>query len=261
MVERLVGSCPVSERRACRVLCVPRATYRYRSCLDPRTELRMRIREIAQTILEPTNVTKTVVCVDDLLPCSARLCRGHRTTSRSSRRATSGCSPLHCCSIKDQFYEWDQRRRAKIFDDSMLQQQLEVAQVKLAALQGFDQTSLTSHLGNVSGNTQDFHSFSLNVLGPSVSGLSTTTSQPNIQVVNTGDLQTTSPAAGSTTPSTVQDDKLVSTINPQTVQPIKTVNQTARRGNASRSSYGRYIRILGSVGSCFERATGAPVAA
>ncbi len=34
---------------ACRVLCVARATYRYRSHLDPRTELRMRIREIAQT--------------------------------------------------------------------------------------------------------------------------------------------------------------------------------------------------------------------
>jgi hypothetical protein len=37
------------ERRACRVLRVPRATHRYRSCLDPRTELRMRIREIAQS--------------------------------------------------------------------------------------------------------------------------------------------------------------------------------------------------------------------
>ena len=49
MVERLVESYLVSERRAaCRVLRVPRATYRYRSCLDPRTELRMRIREIAQ---------------------------------------------------------------------------------------------------------------------------------------------------------------------------------------------------------------------
>lgn len=48
MLERLVRSFQVSERRACRVLCVPRATYRYRSCLDPRTELQMRIREIAQ---------------------------------------------------------------------------------------------------------------------------------------------------------------------------------------------------------------------
>ncbi len=43
-----MGSFQVSERRACRVLCVPRATSRYRSCLDPRIELRMRIREIAQ---------------------------------------------------------------------------------------------------------------------------------------------------------------------------------------------------------------------
>jgi putative transposase len=48
MVERLVGSSLVSKRQACRVLRVPRATYRYRSYLDPRTELRMRILEIAQ---------------------------------------------------------------------------------------------------------------------------------------------------------------------------------------------------------------------
>ena len=48
MVERLVESYLVSVRRACRVLRPERATYRYHSCLDPRTELRMRIREIAQ---------------------------------------------------------------------------------------------------------------------------------------------------------------------------------------------------------------------
>ena len=49
MVEHLAGSYCVSERRACKVLCVARVTYRYRSQLDPRTELRMRIREIAQS--------------------------------------------------------------------------------------------------------------------------------------------------------------------------------------------------------------------
>ena len=47
MVDRLMSSYGASERHACRVLCVTRGTYRYRSCLDPRTELRMRIREIA----------------------------------------------------------------------------------------------------------------------------------------------------------------------------------------------------------------------
>ena len=38
----------VSERHACKVLRVPRATYRYRSCADPRVELRLRIRELAR---------------------------------------------------------------------------------------------------------------------------------------------------------------------------------------------------------------------
>ncbi len=47
-VDHLVSCYRVSERRACRVLCVTRGTYRYRSYCDPRTELRMRIREIAQ---------------------------------------------------------------------------------------------------------------------------------------------------------------------------------------------------------------------
>jgi len=48
MVEHLASTYQVGERHACRVLYVARATYRYRSHLDPRTELRMRIREIAQ---------------------------------------------------------------------------------------------------------------------------------------------------------------------------------------------------------------------
>jgi putative transposase len=49
VVEYLHGSYRVSERRACRVARLNRGTFRYRSHKDPRTELRMRIREIAQT--------------------------------------------------------------------------------------------------------------------------------------------------------------------------------------------------------------------
>ena len=48
MVEYLHDSYRVSERRACRVARMHRATFRYRSYRDPRAELRMRIREIAQ---------------------------------------------------------------------------------------------------------------------------------------------------------------------------------------------------------------------
>lgn len=39
----------VSERRACRVIAQPRSTHRYTSCKDPRSDLRQRMREIAQT--------------------------------------------------------------------------------------------------------------------------------------------------------------------------------------------------------------------
>jgi putative transposase len=48
VVEYLHGSYRVSERRACRIARMNRATFRYRSYRDPRKELRMRIREIAQ---------------------------------------------------------------------------------------------------------------------------------------------------------------------------------------------------------------------
>ena len=49
VVEYLHGSYRVSERRACQVARLNRGTFRSHSHKDPRTELRMRIREIAQT--------------------------------------------------------------------------------------------------------------------------------------------------------------------------------------------------------------------
>src|SRR6202161_4644205 len=48
VVDYLHGSYRVSERRACRVARLNRGTFRYRGHKDPRTALRMRIREIAQ---------------------------------------------------------------------------------------------------------------------------------------------------------------------------------------------------------------------
>src|SRR5260221_5585677 len=48
VVEYLHGSYRVSERRACSVTRLNRGTFRYRGHQDPRTALRMRIREIAQ---------------------------------------------------------------------------------------------------------------------------------------------------------------------------------------------------------------------
>ena len=48
VVSYLHDTYRVSERRACRVARVPVSTFRYKSRLEPRTALRLRIREIAQ---------------------------------------------------------------------------------------------------------------------------------------------------------------------------------------------------------------------
>src|SRR5258708_19422634 len=49
MVDHLRDQYRASERHACRVLLMVRGTYRYQSHPEPWTELRMRIREIAQS--------------------------------------------------------------------------------------------------------------------------------------------------------------------------------------------------------------------
>jgi len=49
VLEYLSVSYRISERRACRVTRLHRGKYRYRSRKNPWTELRMRIREIAQS--------------------------------------------------------------------------------------------------------------------------------------------------------------------------------------------------------------------
>ena len=49
MVDHLRDQYRASERHACRVLLMVRGTYRYQGHQEPWTELRMRIREIAQS--------------------------------------------------------------------------------------------------------------------------------------------------------------------------------------------------------------------
>ena len=49
VVLYLCGAYRVSERHACQVVLLPRATHRYQSIRDPLTELRLRMRQLAQT--------------------------------------------------------------------------------------------------------------------------------------------------------------------------------------------------------------------
>ena len=46
-MKRLQVAYEVSERRACRAIGAARSTHRYRSCRDPRAELRIRLRDLA----------------------------------------------------------------------------------------------------------------------------------------------------------------------------------------------------------------------
>jgi len=45
----LAGAYRVSERHACRLVALPRMPHRYQRIRDPLTELRLRMRELAQT--------------------------------------------------------------------------------------------------------------------------------------------------------------------------------------------------------------------
>jgi len=49
VVGYLCSAYRVSERHACKVVWLPRATHRYQSIRDPLTALRLRMRELAQT--------------------------------------------------------------------------------------------------------------------------------------------------------------------------------------------------------------------
>jgi hypothetical protein len=74
----------------------------------------------------------------------------------------------------------------KIFDDSTLQQQLFLNYSRISSLSGFDQTSLTSHLGNISGIDQSYVNTGLNVGGPGSTSQVSTAYTPNATTSLTG---------------------------------------------------------------------------
>src|SRR5687768_12964138 len=54
----------------------------------------------------------------------------------------------------------------KVYDDSLLQQMLNSAQARLAAIQLLDQSGVVAKIGAVTGASQQISSFGLNVQGP-----------------------------------------------------------------------------------------------
>ena len=86
----------------------------------------------------------------------------------------------------------------KIYDDALLQQMLASAQMKLASLQGFDQSGITRAIGNITGANQRIAAFGLTAQGP----LSTTTTVGNETPVTTSSVGFATPSPTNPTPST-----------------------------------------------------------
>lgn len=83
----------------------------------------------------------------------------------------------------------------KVYDDALLQQMLQAAEARLAAIQLFDQTGIAAKLGAVTGASQQISSVGVNVQGPSLPELSVTSKGPT---GSTEETETTN-AAGTNT--------------------------------------------------------------
>jgi hypothetical protein len=114
----------------------------------------------------------------------------------------------------------------RVFDDAQLQQRLEELEARLATLQVIDQKALTDRFGTTAGASLRSSGFALNVQGPPVPGVTTTTKLPTEQTTTTTAAGATS--SGITTVSNLAT-KDVTTTTPQfspppATAPVPTVN-------------------------------------
>ena len=122
--------------------------------------------------------------------------------------------PERCIRERDEGQNGITVGEPKVYDDALLQQMLRSAEARLAALQVFDQASILSRLGAVTGASQQSSSFGLNVQGPSVPGVTTATTLPT---------QTTTQAtAAGATNSSITTVSGLGTENVTTTQPVFT---------------------------------------
>ena len=91
---------------------------------------------------------------------------------------------------------------------------LNAAKAKLAALQGLDQTSLTSHIGAIAGSTLQQSAFSAQISGPPIAGSALTANGP------TSTVATTTGATPSTTTTTAAPNQSLVTTNPQLTSSV-----------------------------------------
>jgi hypothetical protein len=87
----------------------------------------------------------------------------------------------------------------KIYDNAALQQMLDNARARLAAMQFLDASGIASHIGGLQGATMQQSGLSLNVGGPPIAGLQSTLNSGN--TTNTQSLGTTANANSATSNS------------------------------------------------------------
>lgn len=112
----------------------------------------------------------------------------------------------------------------KVYDDTLLQQMLQSAEARLAAMQVLDQASIAARLGSVVGATQRVSSFGLNVQGPSLPGTEVTANDATGNTVTVTD----STGTKSTVTSNLPTRSVVTTVpqaNPPAVSaPVPTTS-------------------------------------
>jgi hypothetical protein len=89
----------------------------------------------------------------------------------------------------------------KVYDDTLLQQMLQSAQARLAAIQALDQASIVGRLGSVVGATQRVSSFGLSAQGPSLPGTAITANDATGNTVAVTDSTGTSSTVTSNLPT------------------------------------------------------------
>lgn len=131
----------------------------------------------------------------------------------------------------------------KVYDDTVLQQMLQSAEAKLAAMQVLDQGALATKLGSVTGASQQTSSVGLNIMGPSVPQTVTTANAP------TGSTVTTQGQSGISTVTTnaLPVSGVVSTLgqmNPPTATaPAPTTSMPSSFSVSSSSILGEQMQL------------------
>lgn len=102
----------------------------------------------------------------------------------------------------------------KIYDDASLRLMLDQARLRLAAINGFNEGTLTSHLGALNGSRIDQSQFGLQVGVGGLPGISTVANGATTQTTTNSDLPQGSTVPGSTVVTTAPTQSVTTTVSP-----------------------------------------------